>query len=251
MSSWCALERELDLWAEAGRAADVWWRDDDAVAPSDALARLFALAARVQAPLGLAVIPAEATRALPRHCDALATPLQHGYAHRNHAGPDEKKCELSDRRERQQVRDELTRGAAIMAELLGARALPVLVPPWNRIGPRTAAGLAALGFRGLSCYGPRTAAVPGLCQVNTHLDILRWRPSRGFLGEAEALGQLLGLLEDRRRSGDGEPVGLLTHHLVHDAAAWQFCERLLELLARHRGARLRKPAELFAVTGPD
>ncbi len=28
-----ALRRELDAWAEAGRTATLWWRDDDTSAP--------------------------------------------------------------------------------------------------------------------------------------------------------------------------------------------------------------------------
>jgi hypothetical protein len=30
----------------------------------------------------------------------------------------------------------------------------------------------------------------------------------------------------------GEPIGLLSHHLVHDEAIWFFCEALLEQIAR-------------------
>ena len=33
------------------------------------------------------------------------------------------------------------------------------------------------------------------------------------------------------RADRDEPVGLLTHHLVHDEATWGFCEALLELVA--------------------
>ena len=97
MTRWPALRDELDTWAEAGRTATLWWRDDDAVEPTPALDRLLALAARHEIPLALAVIPARASTALARRIAGSGpriAPLQHGYAHRNHAPPSEKKAEL-------------------------------------------------------------------------------------------------------------------------------------------------------------
>ena len=46
MTGWQALAGELDRWQRAGRRADFWWRDDDAVAPGLALERLLGLARR-------------------------------------------------------------------------------------------------------------------------------------------------------------------------------------------------------------
>ncbi len=43
-----------------------------------------------------------------------------------------------------------------------------------------------------------------------------------------------------------EPVGWLTHHAVHDAAAWEFLARLLTL----RGPRWASAEELFSYTRP-
>ena len=37
---WQDLRDELDRWAEAGRTATLWWRDDDAVMPGPLLDRL-------------------------------------------------------------------------------------------------------------------------------------------------------------------------------------------------------------------
>ena len=33
-AGWPDLTAELDRWGEAGRTATLWWRDDDATAPS-------------------------------------------------------------------------------------------------------------------------------------------------------------------------------------------------------------------------
>ena len=44
--------------------------------------------------------------------------------------------------------------------------------------------------------------------------------------------QVARQLADRRTglADNGEPYGLLTHHLVHDAAIWDFTEKLLDHL---------------------
>jgi hypothetical protein len=251
--TWRNLIEELDAWAASGEAASLWWRDDDAVEPSAALERLLGLAAAREVPIALALIPARASEALARamaRTPARATPLQHGYAHRNHAPASEKKVELGAHRPAATVLEELARGRARMTELFGAGSAPVLVPPWNRIAGALVPDLVRLGFRGLSAYGPRAAAapVPGLAQVNCHVDILRWRAPRGFLGEAEALGLLVGRLRARRQGGvdAAEPTGLLSHHEAHDEACWAFLETLLERLAEHPAARFLGAEEVFA-----
>ncbi len=252
MTSWDGLDRELDAWANAGRRATLWWRDDDAVEPTPALARLLALGRNQRVPLAIAVIPA---RALPGLAAVLlghptVTPVQHGYAHRNHGAAGAKRGELGAARPLAARERELGLGRRLMGELFGPAALAVLVPPWNRIDPALIARLPRLGFRGLSSYGPRAAAepAPGLIQVNTHLDIIDWRGSRGFVGEEKALGQLIAHLCARRtRSVDpAEPTGLLTHHLAHDAGAWDFVAALLPRIMRHRAARRLAPSEAFA-----
>lgn len=253
MSDWRPLDQELDRWAAAGRKASLWWRDDDAGAPTAALERLLDLAARSGQPLALAVIPDRAEAALAERLSKQAPDiavLQHGFAHRNHAPDGEKKCELTAPRQRPETPEELGRGREILKALFGARALPVLVPPWNRIDPEMTAALPALGFTGLSTYKARKQPQPrpGLQQVNCHLDILQWRPERRFLGFAEAVALLTDHLRARREgSADpAEPSGILSHHAVHDEAAWAFLEDLLERLARHPAVRFLPAAEAFA-----
>jgi hypothetical protein len=259
--AWRDLDSELAAWQAAGQSVRLWWRDDDAVEPTVALARLLGLAVEFDVPLALAVVPARAAPRLAREIatnSARVAVLQHGYAHRNHARPGEKKAEFGAGRPASALREELVRGGAMMTGLFGSEArgkprLPVLVPPWNRIDPNLLAELPMLGFAGLSTYEPRTSAcpVPGLIQCNSHVDIMRWQAPRGFLGEGACLRLLGETLRKQREGGSdpAEPCGLLTHHLAHDAPAWDFLARLLARLARHAAVRFCPPAEVFAPQG--
>ncbi|MEE9194725.1 MAG: polysaccharide deacetylase family protein [Alphaproteobacteria bacterium] len=251
MTHWSDLTQELDAWAADGRRATLWWRDDDAAEPDAALERLLALAVTHDLPLALAVIPARATKALAQRLAEAegVTLLQHGYAHRNHAPAGEKKVELGPERLAVEVLEELAHGRILMTELFGPGWFPVLVPPWNRIADNLTPALTGLGYSGLSAYGPRRAvqAAPGLTQINCHADIMRWAAPRGFVGEAEALDLLTGHLGARRaeRADVGEPTGLLTHHLAHDAACWAFLDALIARLTDHPAVRFVAAAEAF------
>ncbi|NYZ13048.1 hypothetical protein HL658_10825 [Azospirillum sp. RWY-5-1] len=246
---WDALAAELDLWAAAGRPATLWWRDDDATAPGAALDRLLELGARHDVPVALAVIPA---RAQPALADALrgAAVLQHGWSHANHAPLGAKKCELGDDRPVEAVTAELAEGWRRLSALVGPALLPVLVPPWNRIAPAVSAALPGLGFRALSTDREHDAAVPGLAQVNTHLDPVDWRHGGGFLGTAAALAGAIDHLRARRLGTvPDRPTGLLTHHLAMDGATWDFVDRLLAVTAGHSAARWLAAPAVFAHRG--
>ena len=67
-------------------------------------------------------------------------------------------------------------------------------------------------------------------QANTHVDIIDWHGSRGFVGEEPALRAATAHLQARRegRADPGEPTGFLSHHQVHDEASWRFLARLFE-----------------------
>lgn len=243
-ADWALLAAALDRRAQRHGAVAVWWRDDDATAHTPALDRLLALRRETGWPLALAAIPAGAEPSLAARLagEAEIDLLVHGLAHANHAPPGEKKAELAHRPAAALER-EAAQGLALARARLGALlgVLPVLVPPWNRIAPDLAAALPRLGFRGLSTFGPRGSAIPGLVQVNTHLDPVAWRTGRG-LAEPRAL-----LARAADTVGRGEaPLGLLTHHLVQDARTWAFCAALLERLRAHPAVRVARADGLFA-----
>jgi len=266
-AGWRPLIDELDAWAAAGAPVTLWWRDDDATAPTSALDRLMGLAHRFGAPLALAVIPARAEAALaealaetvaetvaktPADADAISV-LQHGYAHKNYAprGQGLGAWEVGPHRPREQVLDELAQGRARLEGLFGGQFVPVLVPPWNRIDPALVPALPAAGLHGLSAWGPRMAALPapGVRQVNAHADALRWKKDGArFAGPGKLAGELVGHLAARRTGAADptEPTGFLTHHLEMTEDAWAGTEALLDLLATHRAdIRWLSAAALF------
>jgi hypothetical protein len=229
--SWEGFEYEI------GRrgGASFWWRDDDAALPNPALERLMAF----DVPLALAVVPQLAVPELFHLLKDSVTVLQHGTDHRNRAAPGEKKTEFPAAEPDELALERLAAASQRLRKMAGERALPVLVPPWNRMRPGLADKLSSVGFVGLSQDG-KARPVQGLKQVNTHIDIVAWHEGRRFIGEEQALSAALELMDVV------QPVGWLTHHAVHDEAAWRFLERL----ARVEGVRWRSAAELFSYTAP-
>jgi hypothetical protein len=249
MSSWHALDEEIARWRDAGRTVELWWRDDDAADATADLDRLLSVQREVEAPLALAVIPAIATPALAARLagESAIDLLQRGYAHVNHAPASDKKCELGPHRPAMLVLGELGTGWLALERLFGERPLPVLVPPWNRIAPALVPALPEIGFVGLSSFGrrPRAEPVRGLCQVNAHLDLVDWKGRRAFVGEETALAALMAALRGARQSSH-EPVGVLSHHLVMDEAAWDFLRSLLEKARAMSGVEVRAARRVFA-----
>jgi hypothetical protein len=248
-ATWSDFDTELDHWTAEGRRAGFWWRDDDAVTATPALDRLLAIAD--DTPIALAVIPAEAREALARRLDGVTTVnvVQHGWRHANHAPAGDKKSELGLHRPLRVRLEELAHGRDRLAALFGTQALPVLTPPWNRLAADLVPHLPKIGFRGLSTIGPRPAAelLPGLRVVNTHVDLLNWANRRGCIGETAALGAIVDHLVARRlgEADPDEPTGLLTHHLVQDAATGEFLRRFVTVARRHPAAALLTASPLF------
>ncbi len=177
--------------------------------------------------------------------------LQHGTDHANRAGPDEKKTEFAASEPPAEAIARLAAARSQLQARAGKRFLPVLAPPWNRLPKHLAAPLAATGFRGLSQYGARlrAEAAPGLRQVNTHVDIIAWRSGRGFIGAGNALAAATRHLAAKRTAAadPDEATGWLTHHAVHDEAAWAFLERMFESTRKLPAAVWRRPEDIFNV----
>ena len=235
---------QLDELAAKGASARVWWRDDDAIEPSAALDRLLALSGDHDIPATLAVIPAYSGAPLANRLrgQSHVTVAVHGWAHLNHASPGEKKQELGPHQPAHTVLHDLSRGLHHLKELHGAQAAPVLVPPWNRISDALVARLPTAGFEALSVFGPeRPAPLP---VINTHVDVMDWRGTRGGRDPALVADDLSAAIQR------GAAVGLLTHHLVHDEAAWGFLESLVSLTRDHPGWQWVSLPQLLAAKAP-
>jgi hypothetical protein len=241
-ADWHRLDAALDAWQRVGRTVSLWWRDDDAAEATPALTRLLDLQQSTGIPLTLAVIPGQATPALAA---ALAGRVgicaaQHGFLHRNHAAADAKKSEFPPGRPAPEALADLAAGRRRLAALLGdSDVLPLLVPPWNRFDEGLLPALPELGFTAISTFkaAPAYWAAPGLARLNAHLDPVDWR-GRGTGGPAACLETAVDLLAGLREGNLApQPLGLLSHHLRHDGAGWDFLGRFLAVTAAHPAVR--------------
>ncbi|XYD10312.1 glycosyltransferase [Methylobacterium sp. NMS12] len=243
-----SVHRALDAVAARGRRVRLFWRDDDAVAGGPDLDRLIGLAEHHGVPLLLAAIPAGIEASLPRRLEAAVgvSVAVHGLAHHNHAPSGEKRAEFGAHRPLDSLIADAAAGLQIARQRLPAASLlPVFVPPWNRVAPDLTAALPDLGYRGLSAVpGP---SIPGLRRLDATLDPIDWRGSRS-LSDPEAL--LRDLAADIIRAPE-RPLGLLTHHRVHDEAVWGFVRALVANLLGHPAIQVVDLREHFATPAMD
>ncbi|SCX99233.1 glycosyltransferase [Microvirga guangxiensis] len=248
---WSPVDRALGHARDRGCPVRFWWRDDDAVADTPQLDRLLSLSRSAEASVALAAIPQRLEPSLASRLDNehSAFALVHGWSHANHAPTGEKKAEFGAHRSIEIMAGEAEQSLLVARERLGSKLLPVFVPPWNRIASGLVPHLHRLGFAALSCFNERRIAFParGPLQVNTHLDPIDWHGTRSLIEPVAIIAKLATAIE-RRISGDAdaeEPIGLLTHHLVHDEVIWSFCEELMtHLLAK--GAPILSPVDVFS-----
>ena len=240
------IEGEAAAWARAGHAPLFWWRDDDARRPSEGLYRLLRLSQAHRVPLALAVIPDvdltdlagaiagnPLVRAIQHGCDHVDRNIGGGFsAEFDPAAPD----------------GEVAAAVNAAWERLSRAtdAAPIYAPPWNVLTPNVRRALAETPLRAVSLYGALKAAPDGMSEINTHIDIMNWRPAR-FRGSGAILARLWRQLRARRKDGRwGEPIGLLTHHKNLDPAAWAFLKTFLaRAAAPAAGFRWRSALDLI------
>lgn len=222
------LGSELALWTKSGHAPVLWWRDDDARAPTDALERLLVLSRRHAAPLTLAAIAGPDLSQLTRRIETephveLAV---HGFTHVNRQPEGQGFGEIIDTDDIDWVRAQL-RATVMLFRHAGVR--PTLfVPPWNNLQPQLLAVLPDSSITTVSGFDQASGPRDGVMRLDAHLDVLRWKGGGRFRGTWRFLSRMRRLMAQRRKAGQwGEPIGLLTHHLDHDKATWMFLERFL------------------------
>jgi len=222
--NWAWLEFELELWRRAGHTANLWWRDDDASEATSSLDQL--LEVQQDRPLTLAVIPVGDLSPLAVRLKSSANLciVQHGVDHQNRrAGP--LAGEFPHEWRRIRIATQIRTGWKNLSQIEGAEA--IFVPPWNDIHPELPVALHDCAYRGLSAWGglqDQTAPF----RVDAHLDLMRWKNGARFRGESRFLRDFRKLLTLRRKARAWHaPIGLLTHHLAHDPAAWAFLRKFL------------------------
>jgi peptidoglycan/xylan/chitin deacetylase (PgdA/CDA1 family) len=247
---WRPVRDELDRWAAAELTARLWLRDDDAQSVTPALEALLGRLEASGAPCMLAVIPmladAELAKRLAERPDIMVA--MHGVRHANHAPEGRKSEETPIERGLDVIEADWRAARARLTGLFGAAAGDWYVPPWNRIAKAAAIVLPTLGFRAVSTFGARRLDA-GLAQWNASVDIMDWRNGRIGRAEGEVARDLSAALAAARNQG-GRPVGILTHHLVHDPQAWTVLDALLTLANQHPAARWIDPRALIDA-GPD
>jgi hypothetical protein len=264
---WDDAQRELDCWARQGLRVTFWVRDDDAVRPSEPLARLHGLAEKHDITIGLAIIPAELDPSLPeyiRRDGRRFHPMCHGWRHLNHA--------RAGRRPGEFGRDRPT-SALVNDARLAHRAFSrhfgdidvVFVPPFGRISGTLVTALPEIGFSGMSgAAGWLERKLSRLADWNIHvpvaatpcrshvprldvqIDPIDWR--RRTAHDPAVISQALVRCLRARRIGllaSNLPIGLVTHHLDHDESVWLACDSLLQLLRRHDATRFLHVDQFF------
>jgi hypothetical protein len=89
------------------------------------------------------------------------------------------------------------------------------------------------------------AAPSPVHELNTHLDIIDWRGTRGGRDLGALAIELAGHLAWARQN-DVPALGVLTHHLVHDEIAWRFVEELFAETAHHAAVRWSRASDLIS-----
>lgn len=216
------LDREVARWHSAGYRPRLWWRDDDARLPGDRLERLLHTAAGL--PLSLSIIPNGATPALARRLarENTVTVSQHGLDQNNSRDPSLPVSDYPLNTPISQVAKNILKGEQQLRDC--GFDPQFYTPPANHIDETLLEGLRVAGYRTLSGWNEeQLEQCAGLRRLDVHIDLLRWKGSPRFRGTADVLDSLRGQLAERRLANDfTRPIGLLTHHLDHDEAAWRF-----------------------------
>jgi len=215
--------------------AYLFFRADDVAVPGRQFVRLMSLFASFRVPLSLAVVPAWLTGPRWRQMKSIGdrTPElwcwhQHGWRHANHE-IENKKQEFGPGRPASRIRKELIRGRRRLEMLMDTDFYPVFTPPWNRCSLDTLNLLKELGYRAVSrsrdSLPPAPAGFPDF-QVNVDLH------TRRDAGRGSGWNRLLTDLENAVKSG---ACGIMIHHQLMNAAAFEFLAVLLTAIVHQKG----------------
>jgi predicted deacetylase len=216
-----------------------FFRDDDAGWAEPELLRLLNAFSQSRTHLDIAAIPLElsreaANRIRPFLDDGVVAVHQHGLMHVNHQHVGRRAEFGTDRTETEQ-RNDLLRGANVLAERFDGRVEPFFTPPWNRCSDDTPALLAECGFTALSRDRSALRHDPDdLIEIPVTVDWDRcWRT-----GGQDALERSL-CDAVKACDEDGEPfIGIMLHHAQMTDLQLGALTGLLDQLDRNRSVEV-------------
>lgn len=265
--NWEDARRELDCWAARGLKARFWVRDDDACEMSASLARLHEMAARHDIVIGLAVIPSKVRPSLLKFLTEEGRrfhPMCHGWQHTNHAPAGHKPAEFGSDRPMSALIDDAQLAIGAFRKYFESCDV-VFVPPFGQISRAMVRALPGIGFAGLSgapgwlerklSYLPSleirlpnvtTPHWSGIPRLDVQIDPIDWQ-NRTAHSAGTICDAIVRFLRPRRMGflSCDTPVGLVTHHLVHDERIWDACNDTLDFLRDHRAVEFLQVDQFF------
>jgi hypothetical protein len=176
-------------------------------------------------------------------------PMCHGWKHINH-GSRSRPAEFGRERPLTQLLQDAVAARKVFVRHF-REARPIFVPPFKRISNALTRRLPNIGFaavsaipsrlsRGILELRARIGSIPqfkllplwATPRIDVHIDLIDWRAHTAVENRIIARG-LAQQLRGRRMAEPGAPIGLLTHHLVHDGPIWRLCDEVLEVLRSH------------------
>jgi hypothetical protein len=229
------LKNELQRPEAKERTINVFFRDDDIDEDEPTLRQLLGLFREMQTPINLEIIPGRLTNDcaefLRQQDRALFELNQHGWQHINHelAG---RKCEFGESRNFDQQLADIAAGQGQMNKAFGDDWSQVFTPPWNRCTANTFRALDELGFAALS-KDRSGQLVTGyrFREISITFDLYRWKGEPAMKSPEHVFDELIPQLNEL------DTVGVMLHHKVMDAAAFDFVRELIETLRESQAVR--------------
>ena len=244
------LESEINRLETENKRVEIWWRDDDLESPSHSLENMISVSDDINlAPL-LAVIPARASNQLVKLLNQCNLNIaMHGLHHYDYEPSTRKKAEFGSFRPIEVQWRDLKTGTRQLEQLFGDLFLKCFVPPWNRINNKLTKSLPSFGISSLSTFASSSKAtpVPGLLQINTHVDVIDWKEKKRFIGAELLADKIAAELQNRRTKtiGAAEPIGLLTHHLIMSTDDWKEFQEVCLFVKKSTSISLTPPIDYF------
>ena len=210
----------------------LFFRADDVAVPGRQFSRMMDLFSTYGVPLSLAVVPAMLTRKRWQYLKGFEKKNpsrwcwhQHGWRHVNHE-TEGKKQEFGGVRTISEIQRDLVRGKNRLEQLMGDRFYPVLTPPWNRCSNGTLKLLKELGYAAVSRRrGSKTPSLRGLPDYSVNVDLHTRKEKSPAAGWENLFAELYQALASNF-------CGIMIHHQMMNAAAFEFIEILLKTLVK-------------------